>query len=346
MKKLLTLISFFVAVNLSAQTAQNTFIKGSLNIRFDTRTELDGDKPKIGSQDIYSLDINTNNNIKFQGGIKYRPLINNMFSSQTSQIEFDIDTDIVNPNNPAQTKRVGKLTGVVPINGQNQYLYSEGNLFFNTFSMGSAKGFESKFKGICAGKPPAKKEGLLDIVQNRISITKSIGGKTVSLDVTKYDKMELVNHILAAGPVQVYGETTVNGVLFYDYNRSAWYLQDIMINYFHENKMMTDKVSGNIRWVTSKNGEGQYEFDIRINEPTATEASMFAGPADESAFFAVDNNLVSLTGTMSYKDTITNKVITSSSVKIDLVGNKLTKVQTVYLTKLLFISNLLPLNSD
>ena len=73
---------------------------------------------------------------------------------------------------------------------------------------------------------------------------------------------------------------------------------------------------------------------------------MFATSTDESAFFATDNLISALVGTMKYKDTMSGESVTSSAVSIALTGNKLTKQQAMYLCKLLFMTAVVPLNSE
>jgi hypothetical protein len=214
-----------------------------------------------------------------------------------------------------------------------------------------AKGFESKFTGLAAGKPPMKALGLIDSLKKQaVNITKNVNGKNMTIIVKKYDKMQFQNHILGAGPVQIYQEVTVNGEMIYDYDRSVWYFNRMTISYVVDGQQKVDKVSGTILWVESADrkstGNGEYDFDVRINEPPPGEEAIFASSSDESAFFATDNSIPSLTGTMKYHDTINGDTTTASSVKIDLTGNKLTKQQMMVLCKLLVFSAAVPMNAD
>jgi hypothetical protein len=183
-----------------------------------------------------------------------------------------------------------------------------------------------------------------------LSITKSINGKSVAIAVTKYDKMEFQSHVLAAGPVQIYPEAVVNGSMIYDYGRTAWYFDNVTITYALDGQQRQDKLTGNIRWIEAANraasGEGEYQFDIRVNEPAQTEASVFSGPADESAFFSTDDAIPALTGVMKYKDVLIGEKVTASAVTVDLKGNKLTKQQAMNLAKLLLLSAVVPLNAE
>ena len=94
------------------------------------------------------------------------------------------------------------------------------------------------------------------------------------------------------------------------------------------------------------NGEGSYEFDIRVNEPAQSEVAAFAAPADEADFFATDNTIPALTGTMKYKDMMQRDRVASSIINVALTSNKLTKQQVMYLSKMLFLVVVVPLNAE
>jgi len=350
-KVLASLFAAVLAISAFAQTPalpqKPTFIKGDLNIRFNTRKTEDG-KIKEGVTDVYTLNVNVSDSSLFRGTIEQRPTIPGTFGvAQTGQLTYALDCDVINPANTSQTRNVGKLFGTIPVDQNNVYRFSDGAVRVSVFGIGAAKGFESKFSGLALGKPPAKSEGIIDKMKKELSFTNSKG---VAISVTKYDKMEFQQHVLASGPVQIYPEVTVNGSLIYDYGRSAWYFQNVTVAYAVEGRRMLDTLTGNIRWVESpnhkSNGEGEYQFDIRVNEPPPSEAAVFAAPSDESAFFATDDLIASLVGTMKYKDTLNGDSVVASSVTIGLTGNKLTKQQTMYLCKLLFLSAVVPLNAE
>jgi hypothetical protein len=334
-----------------APVAQDTFIKGDLNIRFNTR-QLNGDeKVRVGATDIYTLNINVANSSLLRGTIEARPYLSSTFgTAQSGQLTYALDLDVVNPKNPAQTRNVGKLFGTVPVDEKNVYRFMDGNVKVSVFPIGTAKGFDSKFGGLALGKPPAKSGFFATVKQDALSVVKNVKGQAKSIAVTKYDKMEFQTHVLPAGPVQIYPEVTVSGTMVYDYGRSAWYFQGVTASYTVDGKRIQDSLSGNIRWVEAANrktsGLGEYQFDIRVNEPAPTEAAVFAPAADESAFFESDNTLSALVGTMKYKDSMVGDSVTSSTVSVDLHGNRLTKQQTMYLAKLLFLTSIVPLNAE
>jgi len=328
-------------------------VKGDLAIKFNTRTNTDSDgKVKVGVFDKYTLSVNVANSALFHGTIQHTPYISGLVSTtQPSHLDYTVECDVVNPKNPTQTRNVGRLFGAVPIDDKNAYRFADGNLKLVVFPVGTAKGFESTFKGLALGKPPASSEGFLSkLKKEALNITKSVNGKSVAISVTKYDKMEFQSHILGAGPVQIYPEATVNGSMIYDYGRTAWYFDNVTVVYAVDGRQFQDKLTGNIRWIEAANraasGEGEYQFDVRVNEPAQSEASVFSGPADESAFFSTDDAIPALTGVMKYKDTLAGETVTASAVTVDLKSNKLTKQQVMYLAKLLFLSTIVPLNAE
>ncbi|MGA3007840.1 MAG: hypothetical protein ABSE59_08115 [Opitutaceae bacterium] len=352
MKKL-TLLAFVfsAALSVTAQTYPDTFIKGVLNIEFNTRY---AEKPVEGTTDNYSFSVNVSNSAKFAGTIKQLPTIPGTLYGvkQAGCLTFDLKTDVVNPKNPEQTRNVGKIFGVVPVSPSNVYDFNNGTLKTQVFAIGAAKAFESKFSGLALGKPPTPSDGVLSSLKKAaINFTKSVHGQNMSIAVTKYDVMQFQQHVLAAGPVQIYGDVTVNGTMLYDYDRSSWYFQHVSVQYWDNGRQVQDNLSGDIRWVEDDNrktnGLGEYDFDVRINEPPPNESAVFSKPSDESAFFDTDNTIQGLTGTMKYKDTMTSDGnVTASAVNIDLKGNKLTKQQAMYLCKLILFSTVVPLNAE
>jgi hypothetical protein len=167
----------------------------------------------------------------------------------------------------------------------------------------------------------------------------------------KYDKMEFRQHILAAGPVQAYQPVTVNGEMLYDYEKYSWFLNNVTVQYAVGGVVKIDRISGNIRWVESPqrktNGEGEYQFDVRVNEPPPSESAAFTTTTtDESAFFETDSTIPALVGTAKYKDTLRGDTTVASTVTIDLTGQNLTKQQAMVLCKLIVFSAVVPMNSD
>lgn len=355
MKKLtITALAVAIAVLARAQTNPPTFIRGDMDIKFNTKIQTDSyGQPNKGAKDIYTLNVNVSDSAVFHGTISHTPLIinNGVLSStveQTRSLSYDMVCDVVNPKNPSQTRNVGRIFGKVPVDQGGAYLY--GSLVCSVLPMGSAVGFDSKFGGVALGKPPGTKQ-VSGIQKAAMNIQRQVQGKTVTVVIRKYDKMVFQSHVLCAGPVQIYQEVTVNGEMVYDYDRYAWHFNNVTVQYAVGGVVKMDRLTGSIRWIEAPNrktsGEGQYEFDIRVNEPPPSESAAFSSPEDESAFFVTDSAIPSLTGTMKYKDVFNSDGATvASAVKIDLTGNQLTKQQAMVLCKLLVFSSIVPMNSD
>ena len=332
------ILAGFVSISAFAQTPvpPPTFVKGSINIQFESRQKPDVEK----ITDKYNFNLNVSNSVLFKGLIEYRPFIKSTFSAnQNAQLTYDIDADIINPKNPTQTRNVGKVLGVVPISENNVYDFAGGNAKINVFGAGNARGFESKFSGQALGKPPAK-SGFAAIQQEAIRLVNSKGG---SVTLAKYDKLEFVSVLIPAGPSGNYPDTVISGNFLYEYEKGSWYLHNITISYTLDNKRIQDTLTGNIRW---KNG--QYDFDIRVNEALPSEAAVFAPAvaADESAFFAEDTESQGVTGTVKYKDTKAGNRVIASVVDVDLKGNRISKQQIMAITKLVFFVAVVPFNAE
>lgn len=341
-----------------APATPETFVVGDLNITFATRQS---EKAAPGTVDTYQFNINVSNSSKFYGTIKQLPTIGGTlgmsYGHQNGSLTYDLKCDVINPKNPAQTLNVGTMNGVVPVSDQNVYNFEAGNLVTRVFARGTAKGFDSAAKGMALGKPPTPAKGLLDRIKPAMIFTKQVGNQTQKIVVTKYDIMEFRNHVLAAGPVQIYGEVTVNGKAVYGYDRNSWYFDHLIMTYWvtepnGQQHQAMDSISGDIRWVEDPNrkanGLGEYDFDLRVNEPPPAENAVFVAPSDESAFFTSDVAAMGLSGTVKYKDHMTEdgESCTSSAVTFDLHGNKLTKVQTMALAKLVLFSLTVPFNAE
>ena len=342
-----------VAITLSAQTSNPpTFIKGSLDIKYNTKLSS---PPIAGTKDVYTLNINVCNSALFHGTISDRPLIMGGIIGtsvvQARSLTYDIACDVVNPQNPAQTKNVGRIYGVVPIDQSGVYHYDTGSLEISVLPMGNAGGFDSKFGGLAIGKPPLRPANWLDTIQRiPVSISRSVNGKTMTVVLKKYDKMEFRQHVLGAGPVQIYQPVTINGEMLYDYEKYSWFFNNVTVQYAVNGAVKIDRLTGNIRWVEAPNrktsGEGEYQFDIRVNEPPPSESAAFAPTTDESAFFQTDSSISALTGTMKYKDTLRDDTTLASAVTVDIAGNNITKQQAMVLCKMLIFSAVVPMNSD
>jgi len=370
MKQLITLavLMAFALIDIDASAQTNLFIRGDMNIKFNTHLNPPGTK---NIQDVYNINVNVANSVLFHGKMSDRPqVIEGMFSKAITQprsLKYDVNCDVVNPRNPAQTKNIGRMYGVVPISSDGVYHYDgNGNsipLVIDILPMGTAGGFTSKFTGTASGKPLVRPSNWTDTIRESVNISRIVNGKPMTVVLKRYDKMDFNNVVLAQGPVQMYQSVTVNGTMLYDYDKKCWFFNNFTVSYAEGQNVKLDRVAGTIRWVPdahrSGNGLGQYEFDIRVNEPMPDGSAVFAAPTDESSFFATDAAVPGLTGTMKYKDTLDpttvdaskdptgdDAVTTSSSVAIDLNGNNINKSQTMVLAKVILFASVIPMNGD
>lgn len=329
----------------SAQTNKPTFIRGNMEIKYNSRLTA-------GANDVYQLTLKISDSAIFRGWITNTAIQSGTFGvSRQASLNYQLDCDVVNPANPAQVKNVGRISGVVPISSSGQYNFGVGSLRTSVYQVGMAAAFDSKWGGVAQGKPLIRQDGWLDrMKKDALTLTRSVNGKTVAIPVKRYDKMTFAGHTLGAGPVQYYPVATVNGDMVYDYDRTIWFFKGVEIRYSPGGPEMLDKLGGNIRWAekpkVGNHREGEYQFDVRVNEPPAKESAAFTAATDESAFFQVDDTIPSLTGTMKYSDTLNVESVVASTVAIDLTGSRLTKQQTMNLAKLLLLSVVVPLNAE
>jgi hypothetical protein len=355
----LTLTVAMLSFNLAGQTPvptnavpaspPPTFFKGGMQIRYNSRVK----SGVVGVADEYTFGINISNSASFNGNIKHLPYIAGKVYgvAQNSTLTYDLTIDAFHPKNPAIKVNVGRLYGVVPITPEGLYNFQNGTLQMGINAVGSAPSFQSSFGGTVQGKPLIKRsKGWFDTISDTLTIKRNVNGQNVAISVKKYDKMSFQSHKLAQGPALSYPEATVNGVMIYDYSRYIWYFDNVTVTYFLNGRQYADRLTGNILWQESPtrktDGKGSYIFDIRVNEPPPNEAATFAEAADESAFFAVNSNVPSLSGTMDYKDTMQGETVTFSNVDINVMGNKLTKQSVMNVFKLVFFTCIVPVNAE
>jgi hypothetical protein len=233
MKKLIASLSAAIlAFTATAQTTNivPTFIKGTLDIRYNTRVQRDGDKPKIGVTDKYTVLVNVCDTAIFKGTVDAQPtILGKLYGiNQLGLLTYNLDLDVCNPKNVAICKNVGKLYGTIPVSEKNVYDFSSGTVKSIINGIGQSIPFESKFRGVAIGKPPIAKEGVFSkIKKEAMSIGKSVGGKTMTLVVNNYDVMQFNDVVIPSGPAQSYPESTVSGLFVYDYSRDVWYMKEL-----------------------------------------------------------------------------------------------------------------------
>ncbi len=340
----------FSALGQAQELTENGVIKGTMDIDFPTRYQIDSDgNPKKGVKDSYKLDFTVAKTMQYSGIIYRVPRLTKDSAiigereTQGNQLEMSVDLTVINPNDPTQKKAVGKWVGVVPIDANGVYDLSgteKSPHRVQVEALGKAPAFTEKFGGMLTGKPRERKES------KAIEFVRKIANKEVKVSVTNSDPMRFDNVTIAPGPAMIYPKTMVQGSLDYDYDTGNWLTSGLKFRYNLDGKDVEDVVTGTIKWVEdpnrSSNGKGHYEFNLRFNEakaaPASTEADAFSKMSDEEAFFAVDNSIPSLTGTIDYVDTIDGKErVTQSKVTYNLNANKLTKQQIVNFFKLWLI---------
>ena len=369
MKKLIALVTaaaFTLIGDVAfAQTNTSLFIKGDMNIKFNTHLNPPGTK---GIQDDYVININVANSALFHGKMTDRPQIIegwiNKAITQPRSLKYNVDLDLINPNKPSQTKNIGRMYGFVPITSDGVYNYNNGSLLVDVLPMGNAGGFTSKFTGTAAGKPLVRPANWTDTLRETVNISRLVNGKPMTVSLNHYDKMEFNTVVLAMGPTQNYQPVTVNGTMLYDYDKKCWFFNNFTVQYAEGQNIKFDRVTGTIRWVPDthrcSNGLGEYQFDVRVNEPLPDSSAAFTPTStDESAFFSNDTAVPGLSGTMKYKDSFDpktvdcekdptgdNAIVTSSAITIDLNSNNITKQQLMVLAKVIIFASVIPMNAD
>lgn len=326
--------------------SQQNAIAGTMEIDFRTRKNTDEKgRPMKGVTDQYSLAMNVAQTTEFKGQIQRTPTLTTLgVQSQKGSLNYSVDLSVLNPANLSQKKTVGKWVGTVPISANGEYSIegaADSPLRIAVDAIGKAAAFTDKFGGKLVGKGRKKTDP--------VTYMRQLAGKQVRVEVKKTDPMRFESLALAMGPAQTYPRTTVNGNLDYDYETGNYYTNGIRFNYQVSGKDVEDTVTGSIKWVEDpnreSNGKGQYEFNLRWNEakskPATSEAAAFEKMSDEEAFFAVDNSVPSLTGTIAYEDMMISvgdkRSPGSSKVKYSLNANQLTKVQIMNFFKLWLI---------
>lgn len=348
-KSLIQIVALTLACAIGASAATNTppiAIKGNIDIKYNTRTQ-----PGVkGVKDIYTLNVNVGGGSLFQGTITDTPqIIEGYISKEVTQkrsLNYDVNCDLINPKNPSQTKNVGRLFGRVGIDSDGTYRYDTGNLTVDILPIGQGQQLSSRFGGTALGKPLSRPSNWMETLKcSTVNITRNINGKTTTIALKKYDKMDFRQHVIGAGPLIAYQPVTVNGEMLYDYDKSCWFFNNITMQYADNGVVKIDRIAGTIRW-DKKTSE--YAFDVRVNEPPPSNNNAFETSAttDESAFFETDSSIPALTGTMKYKDTTKGDVTLASLVNIDLTGNNINKQQVMALTKMIIFSAVVPMNSD
>jgi hypothetical protein len=325
-----------------------------MDIQFNTRTNQDnsGDllegSAAVGAMDNYKFSLAVAKTTEFEGQITRQP---NLYTKtlrklkQGAALGFNINLSVRNPRDLKQKRTIGKMVGGVPVDEKSgAYLLDGGGvqgvspLRIVVDTAGTQQGFTDNFGGRILGKAE-KKDNLAGYTYKRL-----VGSKEVEFTVKKVDPMKFENVQLAKGPAGIYPRTNVSGRLDFDYETGNWLTDGIRFRYSLDGRDVEDVITGTIKWVEDANrktnGKGHYEFNLRFNEeknrPAKSEAAAFENASPEEAFFAVDEDLPSLTGRIDYVDTFIPGGDTPSSSKVTyhLKANKLTKQQVMNFCKL------------
>ncbi len=356
-----------VLANVPETVTENGFISGTMDIDFQTRKNLDDTgklaegSPAEGAKDIYNVNLNVAKTTEFSGKILREPTLFSKILGrevQTASLKFELDLAVRNPKDLSQRKVVGKWVGPVKVDTSGKYDFGSETAGASALRMaidavGKAQAFVGNFGGTVQGKA-TKQTGLLQkaVASAKTSVrsySRLVGGKKVTITAKEVDPLRFNNLVLGEGPAQIYPRTVVNGDLDYDYETGNWYANNIKFKYTFNGVEYEDIVTGSIKWVEdpnrAANGKGSYDFNLRFNEaklkPVTDESAAFAGDASqaEDAFFEVDNSVPSMTGTMSYQDTIGGEdTVYSSKVTYSLNANQLTKQQAMNMFKLLMVA--------
>ncbi len=328
-------------------------ITGTMTIDFGTRTNRDAnDVPNEGARDVYTANMTILNSFLFQGDVTRQPWLPGSIMGGTRQqgfLQFNINTSLRNPANPAQVAILGGWVGGMQLDGAGKYLLSVPPDGSNPlrFSIQAGNSFVSNFGGEIQGRKP-RQGGLAALVEGATNYvnrtyTRVVNGQQVQVTVAGADPMSFTNVVMGAGPLEVYPETTINGSIDYDPETGNWFL-DAFASYTSGGVVYNDHYTGTIRWVEDlnreANGLGYYELNVRINEPPADEAAVFAPTTTmtaEEAFFAMMTTVPGFTGTVSYQDTFRGESVIRSVVTYDVDANQASRIQTMNFAKLLFL---------
>lgn len=287
-----------------------TTVTGTVNINYNTRRPENIERvtdgkvmPKKGVMDEYTVDLNVGGRIGIQGKITRLPNLTSKWfgkETQAGQLYYNLNFKILKPTEIS----VGKWVGTVPMGSDGRYQLAgrpDAKHRIAIESIGAVTGFEDPFDGALIGKA-GDKPGI------KATFSRMIGGRQVTKTIDNADPMRFDGIVLAKGPVPNYPRTIVNGELNFDRETSNYFTKGITFDY-QTNQKIVDTMTGSIRWIEdpnyTSNGQGAYEFNMRLNEaqakPAQTEAAFSAPASDEDAFFAVVPGVSALTGKITFK---------------------------------------------
>lgn len=309
-------------------------VTGKMNIEFETRNARNrtGDEVNEGVRDVYTLDLKVLGDYGFSNTIERQPRVGDTWSmlglgdEQRAGFRYGVDLTF-------RTRKVGNLVGFVGVDEEGYYNLTDERSPLRLDVQAGRAPFVATFKGGIKGLPV---EGGSDATSSllRIRVIGRQNGRAVAreVEVEPFD----ANLTLARGvdPGR-FPETNVTGSLNYD-RETANYYPRLEMSYRIDGQDVTDVVEGNIRW---NEDQYRYEFNVtfaKTSADTAVVEDFFeeSATASEDVFFAVDNSVPALTGTISYKDTgETENGPLSSEATYQLDANNLTPAQVMNFTK-------------
>jgi hypothetical protein len=332
-----------VADPLKRQLVQG--VSGTMSIDFETRAQPDNTgQPKVGAVDRYSFNLLVRDSLRFSGSITRRPRLESTILGrelQRAELSFDVNLSLIDPVDPRKEKQVSQWAGVVPIDSSGRYQLTPA-LVLHTRNVGALPELRDSFAGTIVCKGSEQQHLLAKLRQ----YSRSFGTRHVVIQSRHIDPIRFSSVKLAAGPLQSYPQTIVDGNLDYDYDTGNWYTNGITFTLPNKIK---DVVTGSIKWVEDENrkqnGKGHYEFNLRFNEamqhPVEDESTFFASAGDEELFFAVDPSMPGISGTISYVDAFKSidrgsdePLVVHSNVIYDLKAQNLSQTQVVNFLKL------------
>lgn len=346
--------AFSAAVGLApltagAQAAQPTdpitqtgYIKGTMVAEFRTQRpeNRDGDYPVKGVADHFAIDLAVGFT-RYQGTIRCLP---HVFSKHLGRVlqdgscTYDLNLVVVNPQNVAQTRSVGKLVGTYAIDDKGRVNLGGSNLRVEVQTAGKAQGFTSPFGGTFVGKPPKKVTTLTKAMEEAAkearTVEKMVGKQKVTVVLGDVDPVRFQGTVLAMGPVATYPQATVDGELIYSYETDNWFPQLTI----QTGNAKPDKVSGGMKWVDDSDTEGHYELNVLFNEQAmAGEAAAFAAAQGEDAFFMSDSTQSVINGRIAFKDQKIGEAVVKSDIRFDVGLQNVSAVQAQNFAKLLLL---------
>jgi hypothetical protein len=344
----LTLAAALIATSVFAADppiTQDNFIKGSLAVTWETRLpqNRDGEFPKIDVTDNFVYDVTVGTTF-YKGAVKCKPHIFSKHLGRVLQVgdcKYDVNVGVINPANPAQTKTVGKIVGNYAIDQNGQVNLADTPVRMEVQSIGQAKGFTSNYTGVFTGKPPKAETTIsklkAEAVKKTATVTRMIGEKSISVNLSNVDPLVFQNTGLPSGPSGNYPESTVNGQLIYSYDSDNWFPQ-LTINQGDAK----DTLGGGIKWVEENKGVARYELNVILNESkggVANEASAFADAKGEDAFFASDPGLSLINGIIGFRTSVggVNNLPAKTDISFNIGLQKVTAQQAQSFWKLLML---------